>query len=110
MMNGIAALAGLELHDTTIDVLRLDFDRKEIEITVLEDGDPEKPIVLHFTGISALALGEMIEGEEPEIYSVDFTRLPSGLYKASFMTLLGFSRPSWEFSFEFADGSARRIR
>ena len=109
MMHGIAQLAGLQLHDTTIQALHIDFvgKRIEIEIIPLDDEESGKLIVLHFTGISALALGEMINGEDPELYSAEFSPLASGLYRGVFVTLLGASLPSWEFSFEFAGVSVR---
>lgn len=112
-MSILTALNNQLLHDRHMSALHFDFEKKEIEIVIeiLEDlsgGFIAELVTLHFTGVSGLVLGEITQGGEPEIYSADFIELSAALYKASFMTLLGKSMPSWEFSFEFTDASISR--
>lgn len=127
-MTPLAAFTGLELHDSTLTSLHFNFEKKEIEIEVeLFDNPPEgvevEPdyytdpshviiIRLHFAGVSNLRLGEITEvGSEGdmEIYRTDFVELSTGLYKATFLILLGFSMSSWTFSFEFTGGSVNGV-
>lgn len=120
-MNTLAALKALELHDAGIISLNFHFEKEEIEIGVemmeqveTAEGnvqEVEKRIVLHFTGVAGLRMGEIREGNmfsyEAEIYSGDFTELRPGLYKAGFTILLGSGMPSWQFSFEFTEAGMR---
>lgn len=120
-VNVIAPLKALELHDMGMTALNFHFEKKEIEIVVeiMEEvqtaegnlQEVEKTIILHFTGVAGLRMGEMTEGNifsyEAEIYSGDFTELQPGLYKAEFTMLLGISAPDWQFSFQFTDASVQ---
>jgi hypothetical protein len=96
-----AQLNNLELHDSEINSLLIDFVNKKIEIGVATTGD--KSLHISFLGVKNTEMaGFTIEDYGlVEIYSHTVDAEEEGCYRITFTLLLGFGKPCAFLQFSF---------
>ncbi len=99
---------GIELHDLPVNGIDLDFTSGVISIKCEvydEKMNCYKSVVLRFTQVTNISSGaiETLACDVVEIFSADVTDCNTGGYSIVIVFLTGFSKPSFQISFNYKE-------
>lgn len=99
----IEKLEEFQFHDSSLIKLQIDFSDKTILFIIEKEFGKGYTNIL-FRDIKSLKFDEFSDYEsfdDMDIVSADFEVIEENLYFGNIILMLGFSKPSWEISFNF---------